>query len=54
MNGPALIKYALYGVLGMELAFSGVNIIDSPFRFLGIILTVVVIENLGIIQSRRF
>jgi len=49
MNHIALIKYALYGVLGAELGTVGVE----PWWFLSIVLTVIVIENLSIIQSRR-
>lgn len=54
MNGVQLLKYALYGVLGAELAAVGLSVMEKPFWFFAILTTVIVIENLGIIQSRRF
>lgn len=50
MSGPQLMKYALYGVLGLELSFITANI----WWVLAILFTVIAIEQLGIIQSRRF
>ena len=50
MSGVQLLKYALYGLLGFELSQ-----VNTPWGwFFAIVFTVVVIENLGIIQSRRF
>ena len=53
MNGPQLVKYALYGLLGFELSQVGAGI-NNPWWFFSIVITVIAIENLGIIQSRRF
>jgi hypothetical protein len=52
MSGVQLLKYALYGLLGFELSQVGAGI-SNPW-FWSILITVIVIENLGIIQSRRF
>lgn len=51
MNAPQLIKYALYGLLGSELAQVGAGF-NNPFWFFTILITVLIIEQLGIIQSR--
>jgi len=52
MSGVQLLKYALYGLLGFELSQAGVGI-DNPWWFFPILITVIIIEQLGIIQSRR-
>ena len=54
MSAPQLVKYALYGVLGFELAQVGVGVLEKPFWFAAVLVTVIAIEQLGIIQSRRF
>lgn len=51
MSGVQLLKYVLYGVLGFELSQVGAEIHNLWFWL--ILITVIVIENLGIIQSRR-
>jgi len=50
-----LLKYALYGLLGFELSQVGAGL-DNPLWFFAILITVLIIEQLGIIQatSRRF
>jgi hypothetical protein len=50
MSGVQLLKYALYGLLGFELSLATGN----GWLVAGIVVTVLVIEQLGIIQSRRF
>jgi hypothetical protein len=49
-NGPMWLKYALYGVLGFELSL----VSGSGWWVFAVAVTVIAIEQLGIIQSRRF
>lgn len=50
MSGVQLLKYAVYGLLGYELSLVSGN----GWWVFGVAVTVIVIEQLGIIQSRRF
>ena len=48
-NGPMWLKYALYGVLGWEINSVGASV---PWA-IGIVVTVLVIETLAVLQSKR-
>jgi hypothetical protein len=52
MNHPAILKYVLYGLLGFELSQIGAGV-ENPLWFIMVLITVILIENLGILASRR-
>jgi hypothetical protein len=50
MSGVQLLKYAMYGLLGYELSLAS----ENGWWVFAVAVTVITIEQLGIIQSRRF
>lgn len=39
-----ILKYALYGLFGAVMAFSGISIMEKPIEFIGTLLIVLCID----------